>query len=442
MKIAHVSSYYLPRLGGIEMHVADLAARQAAAGHEVSVITSSPGAPRAESSNGPGGGNVEVLRVTEDMRHPSGRHLSAPYAGARAVLDGGFDVVHAHVGGWSPLAFAGAWAAPGRGIPTVVTCHSLLSWESPLYRGVDQVTGWRRRRVAWTAVSEVAASPLRRLLPAGTEVGVLPNGVDVADWQVRPEPRDTDEVLAVSVMRLAARKRPVQLLGMLRRAKARLPARVRLRTVIVGEGTERHQLERYLRRHGMDADVELRGRQTRAQIRALYRRADFFVAPARLESFGIAALEARCAGVPVVAMAASGIRDLISDGREGVLVDTDAQMTAAIVSLAASPDVRARMAAHNASVAPPFSWAEALARSEEAYQRAAAMFGVRLQAAPALSELSTTHPTPVVSNGSAAPGPPAAQGADVRVFTARSATAGLRTRGAGGPGRRAAKPTA
>ena len=44
-----------------------------------------------------------------------------------------------------------------------------------------------------------------------------------------------------------------------------------------------------------------------------------FVAPANLESFGIAALEARCAGLPVLAKANSGIREFVSDEREGLL---------------------------------------------------------------------------------------------------------------------------
>ncbi len=42
MRIAHVSDCYLPRLGGIEMQVHDLATRQRAAGHETTVITQTP----------------------------------------------------------------------------------------------------------------------------------------------------------------------------------------------------------------------------------------------------------------------------------------------------------------------------------------------------------------------------------------------------------------
>ena len=47
MRIAHVSDFYLPRLGGIEIQVSDLAARQRLAGHTVDIITSSPADPAA-----------------------------------------------------------------------------------------------------------------------------------------------------------------------------------------------------------------------------------------------------------------------------------------------------------------------------------------------------------------------------------------------------------
>lgn len=381
MRIAHVSSYYLPRLGGIEMQVADLAARQAAAGHEVSVITSTHGDPDLHA------GRVTVQRVAHGRPHRLPVHVRAPGAGVRALLDGDFDVVHAHTGGWSPLAIAGAWTAPAHGIPTVVTLHSILSREIPLFRAMDHVTGWRRRRVAWTAVSEAAAAPLRDLLLPGTAVSALPNGVDVSAWRVKPEPRDSDDVVAVAVMRLAARKRPLPLLRILRTAREGMSPRVRFRAVIVGEGPQRARMDRYVRQHGMSGYVELRGRQTREEIRALYANADMFVAPAHLESFGIAALEARCAGLPVVAMAAGGVSDVIHDGQEGLLVDTDQQLAGAIVRLSGSSGMRLRMSRHNQVMAPPFDWPETLQRAHREYARAAELLGHPLRSEPGLPDV-------------------------------------------------------
>lgn len=109
---------------------------------------------------------------------------------------------------------------------------------------------------------------------------------------------------------------------------------------------------------------------TREEIRRVLGRADVYVAPAALESFGIAALEARCAGVPVIGMSRSGLGEFVTDGIEGFLVDDDAQMLEAVRSLALSPVLRAAMRHHNATTAPPMAWPLVLAQHDHVYARA------------------------------------------------------------------------
>ena len=62
--------------------------------------------------------------------------------------------------------------------------------------------------------------------------------------------------------------------------------------------------------------------------------ADVFVAPALLESFGIAALEAQAAALPVVGRSGNGLSDFIADGEGGVLVDSDRQMATVLAGMA------------------------------------------------------------------------------------------------------------
>jgi glycosyltransferase involved in cell wall biosynthesis len=236
--------------------------------------------------------------------------------------------------------------------------------------------------VAWTAVSELAATPLRRVVGRRGEVTVLPNGVEPADWRVDPLVRDPREVLAVSVMRLAARKRPLALLRVLRTARRQLPAGVRLRLVLVGEGPLLAEVQRTVRRYGLAADVELPGRLDRAGIRELYRRADLYVAPATLESFGIAALEARCAGLPVLARSRTGIADFIAPEVEGLLADSDRTLAGNLARVAADAGLRERMRAHNRSVRPEAGWGEVLQRCELAYKAAMELSPARRGTAP------------------------------------------------------------
>jgi glycosyltransferase involved in cell wall biosynthesis len=373
VRIAHVTDGYLPRVGGIEILVHDLAAHQAATGHDVTVVTAT-GDPAGDDDAGPAPADrpagVRVLRT----RRPRAPLTPAVVArGRAAVLRGGYDVLHVHVSVASPFAMAVAHAAAGAGLPTVVTLHSLWSGAEPAFRLLDLPTSWTRWPVVWTAVSEVAAVPLRRVVaPAGGDVVVLPNAVDVPAWRVPPSPRRADDVLVTSVMRLNHRKRPMPLLRILRQARASVPSQVRLRAVVVGDGPMQQQLRAYLHRHRMAGWVSMPGRLSRDEIRHLYRRADIHVSPAQLESFGIAALEARCAGLAVVAKRGGGVGEFVSDGREGLLCRSDDDLARSLAHLVADPAARDAIMRHNRSTAPVLDWPHALARADAVYLLAGA----------------------------------------------------------------------
>lgn len=376
MKILHVSDAYLPKQGGIEVQVHDLATRQLEAGHEATVVTCAPAdhADRAAqqasaaSPTAPGStdGTVPVIR----LRTPWGRVRRTNQRLLTIIRETEADVVHAHLSVLSPLAILAVRTAAKEGVPVVATLHSLWWFATPLYMIVDLIVGWSRWGVQWTAVSELAAAPLRGVLRNRAEVSILPNGIDPEAWRVEPRPRDPDDVLVVTVMRLAARKRPRALLKAFRQALDRLPDGVRMRLVVVGDGPLRPRLERDIDRLGLGDRVELSGARSRDQIRELYRRADVYIAPAVLESFGIAALEARSAGLPVIARAQTGIADFIRHREHGLLASNDAGLAAALVELALAPHLRARMSATSRATAPEWAWGEVLTQCDLAYKLA------------------------------------------------------------------------
>ncbi|MEN3360001.1 MAG: hypothetical protein V7637_3983 [Mycobacteriales bacterium] len=364
MNIAHVCDSYLPRLGGMEIQVAELAGRQQGRRDRVEVVTASAGGPDPDDPALP------VHRLI-GAAHPLAARPLAPASAVRVVRGGGFDVVHAHVGVGSPVAFAAAAAAARAGIPTVVTVHSLWAYVYPVFRAVDAVGGLSRLPIRWTAVSAAAAAPVRRLLPPGTAVTVIPNGVDPAFWVGPPAPREPGTVTIAAAMRLTARKRTLPLLRMLRVARAVVPAEIRLRAVVVGAGPRWAAAQRYLDEHGMSSWVRLPGRVTRLDVARLYRSADLFVAPADLESFGIAALEARCAGLPVLAKASAGVGEFVRHGHEGMLARDDAQMVEQLVRLVTDGALRESIRRHNLRTPCPVTWDAVLTRTDAAYADAA-----------------------------------------------------------------------
>ncbi|HEY9483413.1 MAG TPA: glycosyltransferase family 4 protein [Micromonosporaceae bacterium] len=365
MRIVHVSDCYLPRVGGIERQIHDLAVRQRQRGHDVQIVTSVAGASAA---------GVDGIAVHRPRPRSGGDPTTIRYLwstwGRRHVLDSDADVVHVHASTISPLAFATAAATARLGIPTVVTVHSLWAYASPLFRWADRALRWREWPLTWSAVSSVAAEPLRRILGPDVPVAVLPNGVDAEAWRTPPTAHDAKHVVITSVGRLAARKRPRQLLRILRHARAAIPADIQIEAVLAGDGPLAPSLRRYLARHDMTQWVRLVGAACPEEIRRIHARADLYVAPAVLESFGIAALEARCAGLPVVAYRGTGIADFVLDGVEGLLVADDDDMMQRIVALATSPETLGRMRLHNATTDPRVSWADTIRLSDSLYARA------------------------------------------------------------------------
>ena len=115
LRIALVVDHFLPRVGGIELHVADVARRLQAAGHEPCVITTTPGADRVDQ--------VPVIRIEAGLL-PRFQVSPDPRAffRLRSLLDGGqFDVVHVHSSIISPLAYSTVFWCQRLRIPHVLT---------------------------------------------------------------------------------------------------------------------------------------------------------------------------------------------------------------------------------------------------------------------------------------------------------------------------------
>lgn len=379
VRVVHVSDCYLPRTGGIETQVHGLAVAQQLAGHKPVVITATQPEPTSLNGNSTSAdnstiGTVPVVRLGVPL--PYDLPITHRVGGSlRRAFGDDTDVVHVHAGLVSPFAWPALRTAVRAGLPTVVTVHSLWSQWSHAFALADAAVRWRSWPVAWTAVSEAAAGPLRHALRGHHDVDVLSNGIDLAYWRPTSaeasarRSRPADEVTVIAVGRMAARKRGQALVEVLADTRARLPEAVRMRAIIVGDGPERRTIERSLTRRGMDW-VECTGWQTRDQIRAHFAESDIFISAGRLESFGIAALEARTFGLPVVALDASGVTEFVTDRQEGMLAGDDEGLADAVVRLVTDRRLLADITTYNTDIAPAYGWSTMVERTDEVYRRA------------------------------------------------------------------------
>jgi len=354
LRVLLASDWFLPRLGGIELQVADLASTLVAAGHQARVLTTTPDP------------NDRIDPKVRRLRGPLGSGLLAAVSPKlltelRGELLRGYDVLHAHASVVSPLALGSILAARTLQIPTVVTFHSVLLASAAMLRAADLAFGWSRWPIVMTAVSKVVASQLRNAAP-DREIFVLPNGIDPLRWRTVQNgvARRDGQIVLVSTMRLHRKKRPIPLLNAFRKAREIVGASGRLLTLkIVGEGPARHSIEAYLARHRLNDAVDLLGAQTRETLQKIYTHADAFVLPSIRESFGIAALEARIAGLPVIAMHGSGASMFLRQGVTALIAENDAALTDNLVQISLDDALRARLARPDAEL-DRYAWPNVL----------------------------------------------------------------------------------
>jgi glycosyltransferase involved in cell wall biosynthesis len=363
MRVALACDWFLPRQGGIELHLRDLALSLREGGVDARIVTTTRG---AEVIDG-----VRVHRVRTPLAPGGGFAYSPGVVGAidRLIRDEAFDVVHAHASVVSPVAFATAIAARRAGLPSLVTFHSMLHRASFLLGASEALFGWSERGVVLSAVSSVVAEQVARWIP-GANVGVLPNGLDTRFWRELPNAPPASEVVFASAIRLSRKKRPMRLVRAFADAVRFVAGTPAMRLVVAGDGPERGATRRLADELGVGDRVELVGHLSRADLRALYAGSHAFVLPSERESFGIAALEARAAGLPVIGMLASGVRDFIRQGLDGLLARDDAELARHISRLALDAPFRDYVRHRNRSVVPPYDWTDVRAMHLSFYAHA------------------------------------------------------------------------
>ena len=198
--------------------------------------------------------------------------------------------------------------------------------------------------------SDVAETVMAAYRPPSGRLSVIPNGVDVERYTqavdrnaVRASIGVAPEApLAIVVAKLMTQKGHAVLLDALPGVLDRVAG---LRVVLVGEGELRGALEARVAGAGLQGSVTFAG--NRGDIPQLLAASDLFVLPSLWEGLPMALLEAMASGLPVVATAVSGTREVIEDGRSGILVPSgDAPaLGAAMIAVLERPETAASLGA-------------------------------------------------------------------------------------------------
>jgi glycosyltransferase involved in cell wall biosynthesis len=188
----------------------------------------------------------------------------------------------------------------------------------------------------------LAAEKLR-VIPYGADLSAVAGVTDQEAVAFRRELGfDGDEIIVGSVGRLVEQKDYPTQLRAFAMASDRVP---RLRMVLAGDGPLAAPLREMVKDLGIEGRVRFLGHWERVPL--FLRSLDIFVLASKFEPFGVALLEAKAAGVPIVATRVNEIPEIVTDQVSGLLTPAEDSRTMArrLVQLAENAGLRARLGA-------------------------------------------------------------------------------------------------
>lgn len=364
--------------GGVATFNKDLADALAELGHTVHVVTASPEFDRVDFENGvwvhriviktpPRTREANLLNVPDAVWNWSATALAEVQriASHRTV-----DVVEAPIWDCEGTAFLlhGEW-------PLVTSLQTTMHFwldSHPTYRGDS---AWMKsfglpvlelERLLMSRASAVRSisAAIRDDIEAAYQItlpsdrvcvahlGVPDDGpIKTASESMRPESAEKPSVAVLFVGRLEARKGIDVLLEAIPLVTAEIPS---VRFQIVGDdslarengdGTYRSAFNDRYGNQAWARQVEFAGKVDDAALRSFYRGCDLFVAPSRFESFGLVFLEAMRVAKPVIGCAIGGMKEIVRDDVNGILIEPGdpTALARAILKLVRSTELRTRM---------------------------------------------------------------------------------------------------
>ncbi|MCV7194833.1 glycosyltransferase family 4 protein [Mycolicibacterium brumae] len=406
MKVLLVSWEYPPVvIGGLGRHVHHLATELAAAGHEVVVLSRRPTGtdPLSHPSTDEVSEGVRVVAAAQDPHEFSfGEDMMAwvlamGHAMTRAGLalgDWRPDVMHAH--DWL-VAHPAITLAEFFDVPLVSTIHATEAgrhsgWVAgKVSRQVHALESWLAHDSdALITCSASMREEITRLFGPGlAETSVIPNGICTTGWPFATRRAHDGPPELLYFGRLEYEKGVQDAIAALPRVRRTHPGAT---LTVAGDGTQEDFLIETARRHKVLKATKFVGRVDHRQLLTLLHRADVAVLPSHYEPFGIVALEAAAAGIPLVASTAGGLGEAVIDGETGLSFGPrDVAALAAAVRRALDDPAAAqrRARAARARLTSDFAWHTVAERTGQVYL--AAKRGVR---APQPRRIIVERPLP------------------------------------------------
>lgn len=195
------------------------------------------------------------------------------------------------------------------------------------------------------------------------KVEVIPFGVDVELFKPRPEQKSNANAIVIGCIKSLEKIYSIDVVIQAFVVIIKKFPDLNLKLLIVGEGSEKKNLEDLCRTHGVAANVTFAGKVPPPEVVKYLNETDIFINVSHYESFGVSVIEAMACEKPVVVTNVGGLKEIVSGGEDGLLVpvnDVDATASA-LEKLIRDKELRLKMGKKGRlKVLEKYNWSENL----------------------------------------------------------------------------------
>jgi glycosyltransferase involved in cell wall biosynthesis len=364
---------YLPYTSGVVRSIVTFSNELRRLGHRVSIFAPSYGNSRPEK---------DIYRF-HSLRAPTFKEfaLAIPVAPAlpRVLRELRIDLIHVH----SPFLMGqlGARMARQLGLPLVATYHTLYEEYVHYFPLAPRLMrkAVRHYTVSFCNRCQLVITPTEVITAYLRENGVkvpvvsIPTGIELdrfqnldSTWLRKYLQLPPEEIILLHVGRLGKEKNITFILQAFAFVHQQVPD---TRLVLVGSGPLKETLQSQARSLGINQAVTFAGSFPFEQMPAVYAGADLFIFASVTETQGLVIAEAKAAGLPVVAVKAYGVEEMVVNEKDGFLTSLDINtFSACVLQLVKDLSLRRQMGEQARQNAVAFAAAAMARRLEAQYQ--------------------------------------------------------------------------
>ena len=372
LSILLICDFFYPRIGGVEVHIFQLACALLRLGCRVSVLAHHHKDRQGLRIMGNG---IKVyfnqlISMHDDTSYPI--LYGCQKVMREIVIKDEIDIVHLHQG-TSVTSLECLLHARTLGLRTVYTDHSLFGFGDLAEVNINKVLRSVFADLDQSiSVSNIARDNLvLRAMFNPNKSNVIPNGVDFTKFKPDPElqkKKNSKEIIIVSVSRQAYRKGTDLLIEIIPEVCKQFP---NVKFVIGGDGPKKPLLENMIETSNLQDRVTLTGALRHNKVRDIMIKGNLYLNTSLTESFCIAIVEAASTGLYTIATDVGGVGEVLPDNMVKLVnADKDSIIKGIKESIEMYENIKNNTNDFNAVLKDAYNWDKVAHKTIQVYNKA------------------------------------------------------------------------